>query len=222
MNEIWNISTSPWVLPFTVLLGFVAFFLVISLLGIIDMDGLDIDADVDGVDADLDLDGDGAGGSFLHAALKIVNAADVPLMMVMSLLSLFIWASSIVWHSIFSWSGLWWGGLLGILVGFIVSCILTRILMVPLKPVFQAFKKGEDDAEPVVGQICEVVSSSMTDKYGRAKVPRRKGSPAVVVCRLAEGEPALEKNDTVIIYAYSKEEKLYLAKKADELLNYKV
>lgn len=184
------------------------------------MDSFDLDADVDGVDGDID--GDGANGSFLHSALKIVNATDVPIMMVLSLLSLFKWASLVVWHSIFTWSELWWGGLLGILVGLIVSCILARIVMVPLKPVFQAFKKGEDDAEPVVGQICEVVSTSMTDKYGRVKVPRLKGSPAVVVCRLAEGESALEKGATVLIYARSKEEKIYLAKKADELLTPKI
>jgi hypothetical protein len=215
VNEIWNISLSPWVLPFTVLLGFVAFFLLISLLGIIDLDGLDFDVDADGIDGDLD----GANGSFMHGALKVVNATDVPIMMVLSLLSLFKWASLVIWHSIFSWSELWWGGLLGILVGLIVSCILVQIIMVPCKPFFQAFKKGEDDAEPVVGQLCEVVSTTITEKYGRVEVPRLSGSPAVVVCRLSEGKSALAKGAMVLVYKYSKEEKVYVAKKADGLIN---
>jgi hypothetical protein len=213
--EIWNIAVSPWVLPFTVLLGLVAVFLIISLLGLFDLDSLDFDMDGDGVDGNID--SEGAGGSFMHGMLKAVNATDVPLMMVLSLLSLFMWSFLILWHSSLSWAGIWWGGLLGLVLAFFASSILVRIVMVPCKPIFQAFKKGEDNAEPVVGQLCEIVSTTLTDKYGRVRVPRLKGSPAVVVCRLSEGQPTLEKGTFVLIYKYSKAEKLYLAKKADEL-----
>lgn len=192
-------------LPFTVSLILCLIYWLLAVVGTIDMDALDIDFDSD-TDA-------GGSGGILVGFLKVVNATDVPLMLVLTLISLFKWMFGVLWHGSATMASLWWGALLGLVLGLVVACVLTRVLMVPLKPMFSAFKRGEDDQEPVFGRECEVVSGELTDKYGRVEVPREKGSPAVVVCRLIEGDVPVPKGAMVVLFDYDKEEKVYLAKK---------
>ena len=204
MKEILELSLSPWIVPFTVTLVLCLLYWLLAVIGTIDMDALDLD---------FDSEAEGASGGFLVGVLKVVNATDVPLMLVLTLLSLFKWMFVVLWHGSLSMASIWWGALLGLVLGFVVACILTRLLMVPLKPLFLAFKKGEDDQEPIFGRECEVVSGELTDKYGRVEVPREKGSPAVVACRLSEGDVAVPKGGAVVLFDFDKEEKIYLAKK---------
>ena len=85
--------------------------------------------------------------------------------------------------------------------------------MIPLKPLFGAFKRGEDDEEPILGVESTVHSGELTETYGRVEVPRLKGAPAILNARLLEGARPLEKGDKVILFG--KEDDLYLAKKSN-------
>jgi len=135
VKEILELSLSPWIVPFTVTLVLCLLYWLLAVIGTIDMDALDLD---------FDSEAEGASGGFLVGVLKVVNATDVPLMLVLTLLSLFKWMFVVLWHGSLSMASIWWGALLGLVLGFVVACILTRLLMVPLKPLFLAFKKGED------------------------------------------------------------------------------
>ncbi|SHI68801.1 Protein of unknown function [Rubritalea squalenifaciens DSM 18772] len=204
MKELFDIALSPWVLPYTVMLCLFVVYWLLAAIGTMDIDSLDIDADAD---ADTD------GGGFMAGFLKIVNATDVPLMMVLSLICLFKWMLLVMYHGYVGFASLWWGGLLGIIGAFIIACIVTRILMKPLSPLFAAFKQGENDEEPVYGRECEVVSGTLTDKYGRVEIPRERGAPAVVACRLVEGDVPLKRGDKVVLFDHDKENSLYVAKR---------
>ena len=101
MKEIWDLAISGQVLPFTLLLIPVALYWILAMLGTLDLEFLhmdfdsDVDVDVD-VDADVspDVSADATHGPFMgvfQGALRMVNATDVPLMIVLSIMFLMAW-----------------------------------------------------------------------------------------------------------------------------------
>jgi len=216
MNEFIQEAIHSFNLPLTLLMGLVVIFWILSLLGTIDMDSLDLDLDVDaGTDADADVDSEvDVGHNILGTTLKLVNAQDVPIMMVLSLLTLFMWTISIITNFYINpdKSALL---ALGLLVGnFIVSVLLVNLITQPLRPIFRAIKKDEEHV-PLVGSIGTVKSRVIDQKYGQVEVIREGGSPALLNARLEDG--ALTRGETVIITSYDDNNKRYLVKSAPEL-----
>ncbi len=208
MKEIIELALSPWILPLTILLAVSGVYWLLAVLGTLDMDFLNID-----LDTDIDADGNVSSDGFLASSLKLVNGADVPFMLVISMLKLMMWVFSVIYHGYVEFASYWWGGVLGLLASFILACVVTRYVMVPLRPLFASIKRGEDDEEPVFGVESTVVSEELTVKYGRVEVPRYKGAPAILTCKLAEGSVTLEKGSKVILFSREEESGLYLAKK---------
>lgn len=215
VKELIELSFSVWVLPFTVLLLLCCLYWLLAVLGTIDMDTLDIDLDVD-ADADMDLDVDGDVGNsngFFVSALKMVNATEVPLMLVVSLITLCMWFISLVAASFLKENGSWWVILLSWFIGFIISCVITALVTKPLIPFFRAFNAGENDDEPVIGSETIVDTSQLTDKFGQCRVIRERGADALINCKLVDGEAPAKKGEKVIIIGKDDESGLYLAKR---------
>ena len=184
---------------------------LLALLGTIDMDALDIDLDLDS-DADVDADVGNAGGGLFTSFLKFVNATDVPLMIVVTFLSLGMWFSSLVGVYILRPSDNWLLALVIWLTGFILSCVVVAVITKPLIPVFKAFKKGEDDEEPIIGRESEVVTAHLTDQFGQVRVFRQHGATALINCKLTEGHKPLSKGDKVVVISREEESGVYIAK----------
>ena len=154
-------------LPFTLLLIPVGLYWLLAALGTLDLNFLDFDFDHDvdldaDVDGGLDVDADGGAeaagegavhGPFLSAfqgALRLVNATDVPLMIVLSILIVMMWICAGIGNILFNPGG---GNLVGTLIGvgsLVVGAVLTRLVTTPLKPMFRAMK-GKGDGEPTGG-----------------------------------------------------------------------
>jgi len=213
MNEFLEQTLLSYNLPFTVLMGLVAIFWVLSLLGTIDMDGLDFDFDTD---TDVDVDTEvSVGHNVLGSALKVVNAQDVPIMMVLSILSLFMWLISIVSNFYFNPNQSIPLALGLLLANFIVSVLLVRIVTQPFRPIFRSLKKDEEHT-PLVGSLGIVKSRVIDQKYGQVEVTREGGSPALLNARLEDG--ALTRGETIIVTSYDENNKRYLVKSAPELM----
>ena len=211
MKEIWEQAILAHNLPLTILLGLVIIFWLLAVLGTVDIDSLDIDFDVD---TDIDTDVTPGNLGFLGGLMKLVNATDVPVMMVLSLLTLFMWVISILSNAAFNPGH---SGLIacGLLVGnLIASSILVKIITQPLIPFFKAFKKGENDDEPVIGRIGTVKSRMIDRKYGQVQIPRNNGAPAIVNCRMAEGHAPLVRGTQVLVFDKDHEKKLFIVREA--------
>lgn len=208
VKELLELSLNPWVLPFTILLALCCLYWLLALLGTIDMDSIDF-----GFDSDSGLDGDiGNSGGLLTSFLKLVNATDVPFMLVFSVVTLCKWFINIAAILYWNAGGLVWLGLTTWVIGFFFSCILAAILTKPLVPVFKAFRAGEDDEEPILGQSATVVTSHLTEKFGQVRVMRKKGATALVNCRLACGQTELSKGDDVTIISRDEKDGVYICK----------
>jgi len=215
VKEIWELSTSPWIMPITLLLGFCMLYWLLNIIGFLDLDFLDFDFDGDG---DIDLDTDHAGSNFadsiLGQALRFMNASEVPLMVVLTVLFLTMWASSVAATSLFNpdlnnlISGV-------VCVGsFVVSVIAAKLITHPLRPLFKALRRGENDEEPVFGREATVVSLTLDERGGQVEVPREQGAPALLSARLSTGGP-VHRGDSVILFAYDDKTTTYLARRID-------
>jgi len=240
VKEIWDLAVSPQVLPFTLLLVPVAFYWLLALVGVVDLDFLDIDLDLDpdvdlDVDADLDLDagaeadagpdtGDvgGAGhghhspgAGILHGALRVIGATDVPIMAVLSIMIVFLWAGTMIGNQ---WINPGQVAFIGTMIGLgslVAAVILARVVTYPLRPFFRAFKKGGSTNLPVIGRSGLVRSRELTEDHGQVAL-EEKGEQIYLNARLPGGSPALRRGDEVLVYKYDRDSGIYYVRNLHE------
>ncbi len=208
MKEIWEQAIIGYNLPLTILLGLVLLFWIVSLLGV-----GDFDADLD-VDLDLDADG-GAGGQAegtFGFLLRVVNAQDIPLMLVLSLLSIFMWAIAIASNFYLNPGQSSFLASLFLIGNFIVSVILVKVVTQPLRSFFRTMKNDKEHQEPLIGSAGHVKSRVLDSKFGQCEVIRPKGAPALLNCRLAEGEEPLVRGHKILVIGYDEETKKFIIK----------
>lgn len=206
MKELWDIAIQPHNLPLTCVVGLFMVYWSICILGVFGIDTFDID-----LDADLDGDAEGVVPSPVAAALRFVNATEVPLMAVLTILSVFMWVSSMMGNYYFN-PELSDVLILSIFAGsFVVGVILTKMATAPLVPVFRKMKELEK-AEPAVGGVGVVLSKQVDQKYGQVELKRKEGAPATLNCRTSDETP-IPRGAEVIIISYDKDTGTYLVRK---------
>lgn len=213
MKELWEQAILSYNLPLTILLGLVAVFWLLSVLGTVDIDGFDFE-----VDADVDAEGAGDGLSGLFGfAMRFVNAHDVPVTIVLSLLSLFMWAGSVLANYYFNPAQ---SGLIaaGIFVGvFFASALLVKLVTEPLRPFLRQLKNEEDNQEPIVGLVGKVKSRVLDSNFGQIEVPRTNGAPALLNAILPDEGESLVRGDEVLIIDFDKDRDKYLVQSSARL-----
>lgn len=204
-------------MPITLLLGFCMLYWILNIIGFLDLDFLDF-AD----DSDLDVDADHAGNHFadsvLGQALRFMNAAEVPLMVVLTVLFLSMWVCSVIVTSAVNpdHNNLISAGIFG--SSFVVSVLAAKLITQPLRPLFKALRRGENDDEPVFGREATVVSLTLDQNGGQVEVPREQGAPALLSARLSTGAP-VQRGDTVVLFARDENTGIYLARRIDSPIN---
>lgn len=204
VKELWEQAILPYNLPFTILLGMVVLFWLVSLSGALGSDALDADP---GSAVDGDFNPSDVPGSLM----RVVNAGFVPLTVVLSILILVMWIMSIALNFYFNpgQSILLASGL--ILISFIVGVIATKIITQPLVPLMRRLKQAEN-AAPVIGEIGVVRSIQLDSEYGQVEVQRPGGAPALLNARLGPDSEALPRGATVAILSMDPVNGVYLAR----------
>ena len=145
VKELWIQATEIYNLPLTIGLIFFCAYWVISSIGIFDFD------------ADMDIDVD-AGGSAMGSILGFVNATEVPVMFVLSVLNLSMWVISMISNELLNASGNI-GVAAGLfIVNFIISVLIVKFVTKPLAPLFKAIRNDVEAAEPLIGQTGKIKS----------------------------------------------------------------
>ena len=183
MKEIWNLAISPQVLPLTLLLVPVALYWVLNMLGVLDLEFLDAEVDADGPD-----ESDSTMSQWLHGALRIVNAKDVPVMVVLSVLVILLWACAMI-------GNLWFNPGAGALAGGIIALgalaaavVLTRFAVAPLKPFFRVLRAEDEKHLPVIGRTGFVRTALVDERSGQVEVQNSE-APLLLSARVMPGTP---------------------------------
>lgn len=203
VKELWDIAIQPHNLPLTCVVGLFMLYWLTCIIGIFGIDAFDLDLEVDAEGAV-----DSALPSPVASVLRFVNAADVPVMAVLSFVSLFMWAGSMLGNYFFNPSLNDYLMVLIFGVSFIISVFLTKLATTPLVPVFQKMNELEK-AEPAVGGVGIVISKQVDQIYGQVEQKRKEGAPANLNCRTTEDEP-IPRGTEVAIIDYDKDSGIYL------------
>lgn len=193
---ITKISLYPTII-FTGLVMFVTLYWVVSLLGMADMDTVEL-GESGGEVADLS-----SAGFFTGLMLKF-GLYGVPLIIILSLISLIGWLLSYLYtsflHQYFDSGILYYlfgtGALVFVLV---VSMWLTGIIISPIRKNIAKIPKRNSSNN--VGKIAVVRTLSVTDKHGEA-VLNDGGAGLILKIRSDINDNSLKQGDKVVLVEY--------------------
>ncbi|MGE6442345.1 hypothetical protein ACQKC9_12375 [Psychrobacter sp. NPDC078409] len=202
---ITKISLYPTIV-FTGLVMFVTLYWVVSLLGMADMDSVDaVETGSDAAVSDLS-----STGFFTGLMLKF-GLYGVPLVIILSLVSLIGWLLSYLYtsflHQNFDSGVLYYvfgtGALIFVLV---VSMWLTGMIISPIRRNIARIPKRNSANN--VGKIAIVRTLSVTDKHGEAEL-NDGGAGLILKVRSDNSTSLLKKGDRVMLVAYLEETNTY-------------
>ncbi|WP_201502039.1 hypothetical protein [Psychrobacter cibarius] len=202
---ITKISLYPTII-FTGLVMFVTLYWVVSLLGMADMDSVDLG----GSGGEADVSTLSSTGFFTGLMLKF-GLYGVPLIIILSLISLIGWLLSYLYTSFLHQyldSGVLYylfgtGALIFVLV---VSMWLTGIIISPIRKNIAKIPKRNSSNN--VGKIAVVRTLSVTDKHGEAEL-NDGGAGLILKIRSDSNDGLLKQGDRVMLVEYLKDANTY-------------
>lgn len=204
---ITKISLYPTFI-FTGLVMFVTLYWVVSLLGMADMDAVDV-GDM-GADAGGDVSDLSSAGFFSGLLLKF-GLYGVPLIIILTLISLIGWVLSYLYtsllHQYFD-SGLlyWLFGTGALLLVLVVSMWLTGLIIAPIRKNIAKIPKR--NAISNIGKTAIVRTLSVTDTHGEAELGDG-GAGLILKIRPSTPDNQLKQGDKVVLVEYLQEVNAY-------------
>lgn len=214
-------------LPFTILLLVVVVYWLIASIGLVDLDGgvadadvdLDVDVDLDmDIDADLDVDtdfelSDHASGLTSNGLLKFAGLGEAPLIFILSLLALFLWATNFLANYYINPEGSLKTAFLLLIPVLIVSFILARLSIKPFAPLMKYIRSKEPVAQ-IAGSIGKVESGKLDHEFGRITVDF-DGRPQLIRAVLTDQHEPLQKGAQVLVIQKQTDSDVYLVRPYD-------
>jgi hypothetical protein len=210
MNPFYqNIASFPTAI-FTFVLAICALYWLIAVLGMVDIDILDVDLP----EAEGDLDAAGAhehgGPNALAGLLMRFGLVGVPATVILTLVALVGWlVCYYLVHFLFAWvpDGIlrYLAGLPVLLVSLYLALIVTGVLIKPLRPLFQ--KTQQESSKHVLGQTAIVRTSRVDQEFGEAML-QDGGAGLILKVRASAGE-SFVKGDRVVLLEYLKDKNAY-------------
>ena len=200
-----NISSFPTSV-FTFVLAVCVLYWLIAVLGLVDIDVLDIE----GLDVDFDTGSEVSAPNALAGVMLKFGLNGVPVTIILSFLSLFGWLLS--YYSVHYLSPLIPQGLLyyvfGLLVligAFWIAVLLTAIIIKLLRPFFK--KVEQQTIKRVLGQTAVVRSSKVTDSFGEAFLS--DGGAGLILKVRSSDDQTFAKGDKVVLLEYQETNNSY-------------
>lgn len=140
-----------------------------------------------------------AGGhaSTWESILVFFNVGQVPLTVLISLMAFSLWTLSLMGNHYLNpgLSALVAGPLL--VPNFLISLFVTKFISTPLKPLFAALNKDYNAPPEVIGNLCVVSTTTVSDRLGQAVV-QTKGAP-ILLNVVSEGGQVLHKGQEAVV-----------------------
>lgn len=192
------------ILP-TVLFAVSIIYWLTVIIGVVDLDFLDLDIDLDG--------GEDLGP--IQSVLAFLNIREVPFMLVLSIFSLGYWVLSMILVNYLENKGGVFNTLL--MIPIIVVClVVTKFITNPLKRVFK--KINQNSLEEVgIGemQIVKVVTEIREGRLGQATI-KRDGADLLINVKADDANEVFEKYEEAYIHRKDDNKNIYYIIKIKE------
>jgi hypothetical protein len=204
-----------WNFPFLVMLGLVAVFFLLQLLGMFGHHG-DGDHDLHhDHQHDHDADHDHGGGGML-GVLSFFGVGRVPIMVVWVTLFLFAGFVGLFVNRLFFLDGLGggypgWAFPVSLLAALSVGLVGVKVFATLAGKLVDTGGKGSTTKAELAGKLGVVASGHLDDTFGEVRVTDARGFEMIVHARLAAGEPALLRGAKVVLVEYDGAKDLFWA-----------
>jgi len=201
MTAFFEAAISPLNLPFTILLGLLMLYWLMVILGAADMDWM----------PDIDMDDP---GGFLSPAVEMLNIGEVPIMAVISVMSLSCWSFSMLSNHYLNPAQSWLMGaillIFNIAVGFFSTVLFSKLIVKVIGPI------GSEDKEDqkILYKMGTVLTSEVTGIFGQVEI-KTKGAPITINARTPEGVVLL-KGEKALVFDEDKEKGIYFVDKYED------
>ncbi|MBI9017491.1 MAG: DUF1449 family protein [Phycisphaerae bacterium] len=208
MRELIHEAFLPVNLGFTILLSLIVLYWLSVIIGAMDAEFLnfDLDADID-ADVDMDLDGDIATPDMLRTFLGFFHVGKVPIMVLLSILILSLWIISLMSNYYLNPDrGMFIGT--GIALGNLVaSLMITKVVLMPFAKVFESFNNDDSSTKKIVGRICIITTTKVSDKMGQAEI-KTTAAPILINAKTEDG-CTLNRGDEAVVVGHDKDKSIY-------------
>ncbi len=212
-----NISSFPTVF-FTFFLLLSIFFWAVAVLGLVDIDILDVD--LPNTEGSFELgELSNANPNVLAGLLMKFGLQGVPVTVIITSISLIGWIIS--YYSVHYVVNLVPDGILHFLVGIpvllvalLIATLMTSVIIKPIRPLFK--KAQQETVKHVLGKTAIVRTSKVDHEFG--EVILEDGGAGLIFKVRACGDEVFKKGDKVVLLEYLKEEHLYRVVSEQEFL----
>lgn len=208
MNPFYeNISSFPTVI-FTVLLLFCVLFWLVAVLGLIDLDVLDLPEP----DGDISVEGGGSeSGDVLAGLMLRFGLVGVPVTVIVSFVALFGWLIS--YYLVYFFFGYvpegvfrYLAGIPAFLIALYLAVMITAVVIKPIR-VFFSKVESQQTIKHILGQTAVVRTSRVDPSFGEAVL--EDGGAGLILKVRSRGEDKFKKGDRVVLLEYIKETNIY-------------
>lgn len=221
MIELFQAAILPHQMLFSLLLALVVCYWLLVLLG-----ALDFEADLPD---DLGVDGDAhhssgtgsthalgmsTGGAWLSVG-RFLGFSQVPLMVWLSFMILFMWFGSLVLNEWYNQAGNLGQAALLLLPNLLGSLIVTKLVTYPVGKLFKAMGDADSEAEEVIGRSGVVVSTEADASYGQLEIATAS-VPLLINVRTLPDAPVLKRGDPAKVVSSGPDNLFYLIESAPQ------
>lgn len=198
MRELMeNAFTGVNIIP-TLLLCLILLYWITVIIGIIDLDFFDFDIDLD------------AGNSMegFQAILAFFNIKEIPIMIVISILSLFFWILSMLIYLLPITPGGLVNGIL-LIPTLAISLFMTKLVTWPLKGLFKnIYKEIPVEEEEVIGQLVTVSCDIKDGRLGQGEI-KRDGASILINVKSEFDKDIFEKYEEAYVTKKDEDKNIY-------------
>ena len=203
MTELLQAAAAPANIIPTALLAFVLIYWLVVIIGVLDLDFLNLEIETNG-----EPDANGLEAvAWLNSALAFFNLGRVPFMVFLSFLILPFWVIALLGNYYLGTAGNYLGFLF-LLPAFIGALFISKILTMPFVKLFGYLEKDHDTNAVVLGQVCTVILPATPTEIGQATV-KTEGSPLLLNVKTT-GSANVKKGETALVIEYDEKSKYYL------------
>jgi hypothetical protein len=206
MEQLLEVASQFPTVIYSTVLGVVVVYLLIGMLGLVDL-GFSGDADLEldvGTDVDVSIGG-------LTGFMLTFGLTGVPFTLVISIVTLICWLISFyLQFYILNWLPDGWlyylMGSFASFIIFVISLPLTAIVIRPLKGMFRSVEAT--GSHHLVGNSATIVTGTVSETFGQARL-FNNGAEMLLDVR-CDPEHSLKKGDKVLLIEYLTEKYAYI------------
>jgi len=196
MKELLEFAFSGVNIIPTTLLIFVVVYWLIVVIGVVDVDSLDVD-----VETDMELDVNG-----FASVLAFFNLDQLPLMIFLTFYAIPLWVVTLIGNDLFGIDS-FGGGLVVFVPSMIVCLFIAKFSTMPFALFYRRVKTQTEAVKDIVGKVCVAKLPITSDRKSQAEI--NVGGTSVLIYAKTRDGLSVNKGETALVIDFEQSSNIY-------------